>query len=197
MMFLHLALCQIWAAGHAIKWPISCFILLLACKLFLVLLFGLDLSCLVYSLIFFFYTDHFWSGSLCLAALAICSQASLVMPLYFLVLQKIPLVFDALLNYCGSAYTHLCCEWVVIGMQHYFLLMNLFNSFMSVFGRSILYMMISIKLPSLPLSILHLQISLAAFSFKFHDIYQSDAVKLKIFDLTTSNSCLSTSLSSS
>ena len=61
------------------------------------------------------------------------------------------------------AVQHIPIPWyagIIVGMQHYFLFMDLSNSLMQVCGNSILYILIGISLPSLPVSNLNLHISI-------------------------------------
>ena len=62
---------------------------------------------------------------------------------------------NALINYCNLAYAYLWYSWIIICAQYWILVMNLFNSLVLVCGKSILYTMVVIKLPSLPVSNLH------------------------------------------
>ena len=65
--------------------------------------------------------------------------------------------------------------------------------------RTFIYILLSIKLPSLPVSLLYLYVSILWLLFVFSFVIFSDLTlwKLKIFDITKSNSNATTSLSSS
>ena len=76
------------------------------------------------------------------------------MLVHFLILYKIALILNALVNYCHSAYTNLWHAWVVIHKQHNFIMvMALFKSL--CLYVEILYILMGIQLPLLPVSILY------------------------------------------
>ena len=78
-----------------------------------------------------------------------------------------------------------------------YLLMDLFNSFMFICRRSILYILIGIKLPSLPVSILNLHVSVFCLLFSTTWLLLIWCFgKWKICAFPMSNSCVTTSLSS-
>ena len=77
--------------------------------------------------------------------------------------------------------------------------MDLFSSFMFVQGKSIMYIMIAFKFPSLPVSIFNQMYVILDCILLLGFAIITDLIlwKLKTFDLTMSNSCVDTSLLSS
>ena len=58
--------------------------------------------------------------SLCSAAVAIDSLASLITQIHFLHCREIAPILDALINYGDIAYTHVWYEGIVVGTQDFF-----------------------------------------------------------------------------
>ena len=76
--------------------------------------------------------------------------------------------------------------------------MNLFNSLILVCGNGIVYILIAIRMPSLPVSNLNFHISVFQLLLVFSFVIRIDLIlsQFKTFDLTISNSCFATSVSS-
>ena len=121
----------------------------------------------------FFYIDHLITGSL-------CSPAG-VMLAHFLVLQRNYIDTWQLYWLLWFSYTYLGCAWIVIGKQHYSLLIDLFNSCIFVCGKRILYILMAIKLPLLHVSNLYSHLSMFGFlfCFKLCHYYWSDSMEIE------------------
>ena len=78
------------------------------------------------------------------------------------------------------------CRW-----QHYFLSMDLFSSSIFICGESVLYTLIGIRSPLVPVCNLYSHIFFDFFLFSFPINNNLTLWKLKSFDLITSNSCVS------
>ena len=137
-------------------------------------------------------------GNSCLAVVILPSVASLTMLVPCLVLQRNCISSQYPIDYTDLAYSHLQYAWVTRCTQYYFLSIDLFRSVISVFGYSTLNILMGIKLPSQPLSILYLHSSVLWLIFVFSLAVITDCMlwKLKCFHLTASNSAVDPSISS-
>ena len=93
---------------------------------------------------------------------------------------------------------HFWSAWVVVCTHYYFFCIDLFSLVKFVCRKSILYILMGIRLPSLPVSILYSCFSdfLITFIFNFVKITKLMLWKLKIFYLTMSQPFVATFVSS-
>ena len=90
------------------------------------------------------------------------------MLVHFLVLHRNCIFPNNLVNYCNLTNAHLSYAWIIVCVQCYFLFIDLFNSLIFVCGKSILYILMGIKLTSLPLPNFYLHISFVLFFHFFN-----------------------------
>ena len=92
---------------------------------------------------------------------------------------------DALINYGHFAYSHLWYAWVVVCVQYYFLSVDLFSLIMFMCCGNILYILLGIRNPSLPVLILylHVPVSFLFLLFSFTIFTNLMVWKLKLFHI--------------
>ena len=79
----------------------------------------------------------------------------------FLALQRNCIIFSAFANYCNMAYANLWYAKIIVDAQNYFFFkfLDLFNSFRLICGNNLLYILVGISIPSLPVSNFNLHVS--------------------------------------